>query len=188
MSTLELIFLAVALAMDCFTVSITGGVIVRRYCWPLMWKMALLFGIFQAGMPLLGWLGANTYSSHMESIGHWLAFGLLLFIGGRMMKESFEEKKYFNPFSLQVLLLLSVATSIDALAVGVSFACIGYDAIGELVVPLLIIGIVSLLFSLFGNLLGVRFGNSIAKRVTPEFLGGLILVLIGVKILLEHFI
>ena len=178
MSTLELIFLAVALAMDCFTVSITGGVIVRRYCWPLMWKMALLFGIFQAGMPLLGWLGANTYSSHMESIGHWLAFGLLLFIGGRMMKESFEE----------VLLLLSVATSIDALAVGVSFACIGYDAIGELVVPLLIIGIVSLLFSLFGNLLGVRFGNSIAKRVTPEFLGGLILVLIGVKILLEHFI
>jgi len=188
MSTLELILLAVALAMDCFSVSLASGVIVRRTHWDLIWKMAFLFGLFQAGMPLLGWLGVNTFSSHIESVGHWIAFGLLLFVGGRMVKEAFEEESHFNPFSTQTLFVLSLATSIDALAIGASFACIGYETLGRLLVPLIVIGATSLLFSLLGHLLGIRFGDSIAKRIRPELLGGLILILIGVKILLEHFI
>ena len=188
MSTFELILLAVALAMDCFTMSLVSGVIVRRFHWGLILRMGILFGVFQAMMPFLGWLGVNFFSSQLETIGHWIAFALLVFIGGRMIKESFEEEPQFNPFALQTLLLLSVATSIDALAVGVSFACIGYTKLGMLVMPLFVIGIASLLFSVLGNVLGVKFGNGITKRVKPEFFGGIVLILIGIRILLTHII
>lgn len=188
MNLLDIWLLAVALAMDCFTVSIVSGVIVRRHLWGLVMRMAFLFGAFQALMPLLGWLATSHFSEQLEAVDHWIAFVLLAFIGGKMIKESFEdeEEQTFNPQSLRVQLLLSVATSIDALAVGISFACIGYHSLVSLTFPLIIIGIVSFLFSVVGYLFGVRFGRSIARRLKPALLGGIILIVIGVKILVSH--
>lgn len=189
MNSLDIWLLAMALAMDCFTVSIVSGVIVRRWMWGMVIRLAFFFGLFQALMPLIGWLATSRFSEHLEAIDHWIAFALLAFIGGKMIKESFEEEQEpsFNPRHLRTQLLLAIATSIDALAIGISFACTGYHQLVQLTVPLWIIGIVSFLFSIFGYVLGVRFGRSIARRLRPELLGGIILVVIGVKILLSHF-
>lgn len=188
MNSLDIWLLAVALAMDCFTVSIVSGVIVRRWLWGLVIRMAFLFGLFQALMPLLGWMATNHFSEQLEAVDHWIAFGLLAFIGGKMIRESLgdEEERHFNPQSLNTQLLLAVATSIDALAVGISFACTGYRVLAQLAAPLLIIGVVSFLFSVVGHLLGVRFGRSFARRLKPELLGGIILIVIGLKILVTH--
>ena len=189
MNSLDIWMLAVALAMDCFTVSIVSGVIVRRWLWGMILSMAILFGLFQAMMPLIGWLATNHFSEQLEAIDHWIAFGLLAFIGGKMIKESFdsdEESKHFNPRSMNTQLLLAVATSIDALAIGISFACTGYRVFSQIAYPLLVIGIVSFMFSFIGYLLGVRFGKSIAHKLKPELLGGIILISIGIKILITH--
>ena len=191
MSLLDILLLAVALAMDCLTISIVSGVIqLTASGKPLTvnLRMAIFFGFFQAMMPLIGWLGVSHFQSYLEAYDHWIAFGLLAFIGGRMIWESVspEEEQHFNPRRLQTQLLLAVATSIDALAVGISFACTGYTSLNQLTLPLIIIGVVSFLFSLIGYQLGARFGRSIAHRLKPELLGGVILIGIGVKILAEH--
>lgn len=203
MNLLDIILLAVALAMDCFTVSIVSGVImiqgdgsfvtpadVTKEPSPCIIRMAFLFGFFQAMMPLLGWLGISHFQAYMEAYDHWIAFGLLGFIGGKMIWESFgdEEDQHFNPNRLRTQLLLAVATSIDALAVGISFACTGFTMLSQLTMPLLIIGLVSFLFSIVGYHLGRRFGKAITRRLKPELFGGIILVLIGVKILLSHLL
>ena len=195
MSLIDIILLAVALAMDCLTVSIVSGVIevkseeVKDEKWWII-RMAFLFGLFQAMMPLIGWLGISHFQAYMEAYDHWIAFTMLGFIGGRMMWESFgsDEEQHFNPRKLRTQLLLAIATSIDALAVGISFACTGYTAVGQLTLPLIIIGVVSFLFSLIGYRLGARFGRSIAQRLKPELFGGIILIGIGVKILAEHLL
>ena len=202
MGLIDIILLAVALAMDCLTVSIVSGVIMTQrdgsFVTPpadvtkepslCVIRMAFLFGLFQAMMPLIGWLGISHFQAYMEAYDHWIAFAMLGFIGGRMVWESFgpEEEQHFNPRRLHTQLLLAVATSIDALAVGISFVCTGYTAIGQLTLPLIIIGAVSFLFSLIGYRLGTRFGRSIARRFKPELIGGFILIGIGVKILMEH--
>ena len=189
MNSLDIWMLAIALAMDCFTVSIVSGVIVRRWLWGMILRMAFLFGLFQAAMPLIGWLATNHFSEQLETIDHWIAFGLLAFIGGKMIRESFgpeEEEKQFNPRNLHTQLLLAVATSIDALAIGISFACTGYRLFVQIAYPLFVIGLVSFMFSLFGYKLGVRFGKSIARKLKPELLGGIILIVIGIKILITH--
>jgi putative Mn2+ efflux pump MntP len=149
--------------------------------------MAFLFGFFQAFMPLVGWLGIIHFETYMEAYDHWIAFGLLACIGGKMVWESFgdDEEQHFNPCLLRTQLLLAVATSIDALAVGVSFACTGYTQLSDLTLPLIIIGIVSFLFSIMGYHLGHRFGKPITKLMKPELVGGLILIAIGLKILLS---
>lgn len=196
MNLLDIWLLAVALAMDCFTVSIVSGVILSNR-FPLfsreglgVFRLAFLFGAFQALMPLIGWLATSRFSEQLESIDHWIAFALLAFIGGKMIMESFEEeqKQTFDPQRLRTQLLLAIATSIDALAIGISFACTGYHQLSQLTVPLIIIGIVSFLFSIIGYILGVRFGKSITRRLKPELLGGIILVVIGVKILMTHLL
>ena len=196
MNSLDIWLLAVALAMDCFTVSIVSGVILNsrvplfsRQGWGVF-RMAFLFGFFQALMPLIGWLATSHFSEHLEAVDHWIAFGLLAFIGGKMIKESFEEEKEhsFDPLRLGTQLLLAIATSIDALAIGISFACIGFHRLTQLSVPLIIIGIVSFLFSVLGYMLGSRFGKSITRRLKPELLGGIILVVIGAKILMTHLL
>lgn len=195
MSLIDIILLAVALAMDCLTVSIVSGVIevkseeVKDEKWWII-RMAFLFGLFQAMMPLIGWLGISHFQQYMEAYDHWIAFTMLGFIGGRMVWESFgsDEEQHFNPRKLRTQLLLAIATSIDALAVGISFACTGYTAVGQLTLPLIIIGVVSFLFSLIGYRLGARFGRSIAQRLKPELFGGIILIGIGVKILAEHLL
>lgn len=188
--------------MDCFTVSIVSGLMDRltggqtlcetNRTWGLspceawVYRMALLFGLFQALMPLLGWLGIIHFETYIAAYDHWIAFALLAFIGGKMVWESFspDEEQHFNPRRLYTQLLLAIATSIDALAVGISFALTGYGALSQLTLPLVIIGLVSFLFSIAGYHLGRRFGKPITKRMKPELIGGLILIAIGLKILL----
>lgn len=188
MSLIDITFLALALAMDCFTVSIVSGVIIRKYILSIILRMAILFGLFQAMMPFIGWLGTSYFSHYLESVDHWIAFGLLAFLGGKMIKDSFgsEEEAHFNPSKLTSQLLFAVATSIDALAVGISFACLGYKNIEQLTLPLIVIGVCSFVMSILGNILGVMCGKSIVKRLKPEFIGGVILLLIGFRILYEH--
>lgn len=188
MSLLDITFLALALAMDCFTVSIVSGVIIRKYVLSVILRMAFLFGLFQAMMPFIGWLGTSYFSHYLESVDHWIAFGLLAFLGGKMIKDSFgsEDEAHFKPSKLTSQLLFAVATSIDALAVGISFACLGYKSVDQLAVPLAIIGVCSFVMSILGNVLGVVCGKSIVKRLKPELIGGIILLLIGFRILYEH--
>lgn len=187
MNLLDIILLAIALAMDCFAVSIVSGVLTRKEWLP---RMAFLFGFFQALMPLIGWIGISFFRSDIEAFDHWIAFALLLMIGGNMIRESFspEEEHFFNPLRLRTQLLLAVATSIDAMAIGISFACTGFNEISQLLLPIIIIGVVSSLFSIIGTRLGARFGRAIANRLKPELLGGLILIAIGIKILITHLI
>ena len=182
MTIVDILLLSVALAMDCFTVSIVSGVIVRRPISRAVVRMALLFGLFQAAMPLIGWLSTTYFSQYLESVDHWIAFLLLMFVGGRMVKESFAEEDSeptFNP-------LLAVATSIDALAIGISMACLGYNRLSQLALPLVLIGVTSLLLSVAGYWLGVRFGRVAARRLRPELIGGLVLMFIGIKVLVSH--
>ena len=122
MTIVEIILLAVALAMDCFTVSIVFGVLLRRYDWRTILTTAFLCGLFQALMPLVGWLCTAKLSTYIENVDHWVAFGLLSFLGGRMIVESFRDDDadhHFNPRNIQTQLTFAVATSIDALAVAI---------------------------------------------------------------------
>ena len=160
MTSLEIWLLAVGLAMDCFAVSVASGIILKQIQWRPMLVMALFFGVFQAVMPLIGWTCTNAFSHLIESYDHWIAFALLAFLGGKMIWESFkseEECHLFNPTRLKVVLTLAVATSIDALAVGISFSCLGMKTIQSILSPVLVIGLVSFLFSMAGLLIGIFF-------------------------------
>lgn len=156
--------------------------------WRSILTMALLFGFFQAFMPLIGWTGTSLFAAYIEKFDHWIAFALLAFIGIKMIRDAFsnDEEQHFNPARLATQLVLAVATSIDALAVGISFACTDYNTLHALLLPLALIGITSFLFSVGGSLLGLRYGANIAKRLKPELLGGIILLIIAFKVLLEH--
>ena len=188
MSIVDILFLSVALAMDCFTVSIVSGVLLKQKVWAVMMRTAFLFGLFQAVMPLIGWAATSGFQRYIEAYDHWIAFGLLAFLGIGMIREAGkpEEEHHFNPRSLKTQLMQAVATSIDALAVGISMAVTGYEKIEQLVLPLFIIGIGSLVLSVVGFLLGIRFGTSIRRRLKPQLLGGTILLFIGCKILFTH--
>ena len=190
LSFLDIALLSVALAMDCFTVSIVCGISCRRWMPRLMLQMSVLFGVFQALMPLIGWLGTSLFSQYLEAVDHWIAFGLLSFLGGRMIRESVSagnnEEHHSIPSALTTQLLLAVATSIDALAIGISFACTGYKTVAQLSFPLVVIGVGSFLFSVLGNRLGIRFGIAIRRKLNPELFGGLVLLFIGIKVLLTH--
>lgn len=186
MTTLEIWLLAISLAMDCFTVSVTSGITMRRICWRTIFVMSFFFGLFQAVMPLLGWICTSRFYHLIESFDHWIAFGLLAFLGIRMIKENFsnEDKHSFDPTLLKVVLALAIATSIDALAVGISFAFVGMTTFSSILFPILIIGLVSFIMSVIGNLAGVYLGKRINLHM--ELWAGLILIGIGVKILIEH--
>ncbi len=187
MNNLEIWMIAVSLAMDCLAVSITSGIILKKTKWKTMLCMAFSFGFFQAAMPFLGWLGASRFSHEIENIDHWIAFILLLFIGGKMVWESFKEedcRHEYNPSSPKVVLALSVATSIDALAIGITFAFLGMNTIQSILSPILIIGFVSFAMSLIGLLFGIFFGCRHNLRM--ELWGGIVLIIIGIKILIEH--
>lgn len=185
---LDTLLIALALAMDCFAVSAVCGVIIRRFEGRVMLPIALLFGLFQGLMPLIGWALTSSFSRYLEAVDHWIAFGMLAIIGGKMIADSFkaEEDKSMNPRNLRTQLLLAVATSIDALAVGISYACTGYQTIASIAVPVVVIGIVSFIMSLLGFTVGVKFGEAVVKKLRPELLGGIILIGIGIKILIEH--
>ena len=189
MTGFEIWLLAVALAMDCFAVSIANGIVLKRFQWRPVLTMAFAFGLFQALMPLIGWLCANTFSHLIEDVDHWIAFAILAFLGGRMIVESFkgEECEHkLNPKSLKTVFTMAVATSIDALAVGFSFAFLGINDYMSILSPIGIIGLVSFLMSFVGLLFGIQCGCKYAHRLKAELWGGIILVAIGVKILIEH--
>ena len=185
---IELILLSLALAMDCFTVSVVCGVITGKFKAGLSMRLAFLFGFFQALMPFIGWALTSRFETYLEAVDHWIAFGLLFIIGIEMIADAFkkEEDKTIDPYSFKSQFLLAVATSIDALAIGISFACTGYNELSQLWTPLALIGAASFVMSLIGFALGVRFGDVVTRKVKPEILGGLILIGIGIKILIEH--
>ncbi len=186
MSNIEIWLLAVSLAMDCFSISVASSIIVRRFDWRLFFKMAFFFGLFQAAMPIIGWLGASYFSGLIEAYDHWIAFALLAFLGVRMIIEGCksEEEANFDPTQLKVLLTLAVATSIDALAIGISFAFVGIRSIASLTYPVVAIGITSFVLSLVGSLIGAYAGRKFKFRMEP--VGGIVLICLGIKILLEH--
>lgn len=181
MSVFELFLIAVGLSMDAFAVSICKGLSVRR----LQWKHALLagvyFGGFQALMPALGYLLGVQFEQFITSVDHWIAFALLLLIGGKMIQESREEAEDLNDdFSVKAMLVLAIATSIDALAMGITFAFLQVD----IVAAVLFIGCITFLFSALGIQIGHAFGTRYKSKA--ELAGGVILILMGCKILLEH--
>lgn len=205
MSFLTIFLTAVGLAMDAFAVSLSSGIAACRVRQRNIVKMALLFGLFQAMMPVIGFFLASTFRVYIETLDHWIAFALLSLIGGKMLIEALrdvaaarksadgdapvcdisktqeeQDKADQALFCMKRLLILSVATSIDALAVGVSFAVLDTNIWQSS----LVIGVVCFAFSLLGGFLGRKIGSIFGK--IAEIAGGLILIGIGVKILLEH--
>lgn len=182
MSILEIFLLGVGLSMDAFAVSICKGLSVKK----LQIKHALIVGVyfggFQALMPLIGYLLGSQFRGLIEDFDHWVAFGLLALIGGNMIREAVSEEDVSgnDSFSTKVMLVLAVATSIDALAVGITFAFLSVN-IGLAVI---IIGVTTFVLSGIGLKVGHVFGNKYEKKA--EIAGGIILLLIGIKIVLEH--
>lgn len=181
----ELLIIAVGVSMDAFAVSVCKGLSVRRLRPSHMVSAALWFGGFQALMPLIGYFVGLGFADLVAGVDHWIAFVLLGFIGGKMIKEACakDDTEEHNPdFSFKAMFALAVATSIDALAVGVSFAFLGVD----IWTSVLVIGLMTGAFSALGVQLGHVFGSRFKSKA--EFVGGLILVGIGIKILLEHLL
>ena len=184
---IELFLLGIGLAMDAFAVSVCKGLGMRRLNKKQTLIIGLYFGGFQALMPLIGWLLGSQFQKYITSIDHWIAFILLSFIGGKMMIEAIREWNEEEtvdvmdaPLDHKNMLVLAVATSIDALAVGITFAFLDTPIIEAFT----IIGITTMVISIIGVVVGNFFGSRYKSKA--EFIGGLILVLLGLKILLEH--
>ena len=184
MEILEIIFIAIGLAMDIFAVSVCKGLSIKKIDFKKVLIIALYFAVFQAIMPIIGYLLGNAFTEIIQNTDHWIAFGLLIIIGINMIKNSFtnkdENENKNSDIGFKTMILLSIATSIDALAVGITFAFLKTG----IFFPILIFGIVALLLSSIGVVVGNKFGDKFQNRA--EFTGGMILILIGVKILLEH--
>lgn len=182
----ELLLIGVGLAMDAFAVSICKGLAMRKVNKKQAVIIGLFFGGFQALMPLVGWLLGSQFESYITSIDHWIAFVLLAFIGGKMIfeavkpEEDVEIEQMDPPLDMKEMFLLAVATSIDALAVGITFAFLDYP----IVEAISIIGVITFIISVGGVYVGNFFGNKYKNKA--EFAGGLILVIIGLRILLSH--
>jgi putative Mn2+ efflux pump MntP len=184
-SFLSVLIIAIGLSADCFAVALSSSIATKHFALSRFFRFPLAFGIFQALMVILGWLAGRVVIDFIAAYDHWLAFGLLVFIGGRMIWESFHEKsgeKAKNYSGWLTLLALSIATSIDALAVGLSFAFLEVD----IAVASATIGITAFIITIIGQLIGNRVGSLVGKRA--EIVGGVILIGIGIKILLEHLL
>lgn len=183
MNLITIFLTSVGLAMDAFAVSISGGISIKKVTLKDSLIIATFFGGFQFIMPLLGWSSGLFFRDFIISFDHWIAFGLLGLIGGKMIYESFqndEEEEGTDFRNLSVLLTLAIATSIDALAIGLTFSVIKTP----IVEASIIIGIITFLICLFGVFVGNKFGHLFEKQA--ETIGGIILIGIGVKILIEH--
>lgn len=182
MSILELFITAVGLSMDAFAVAVTKGLSMRKMNWKHAVIIGLYFGVFQALMPLIGYLLGVNFTDYITTFDHWIAFLLLGVIGANMIKESFDRKEEDADASIafRVMMLLALATSIDALAVGISFAFLRVNILAAIA----FIGIITFLLSTVGVKIGNVFGARYKSKA--EFAGGLILILMGLKILLEH--
>ena len=184
MSFIEIILIAIGLSMDAFAVSITLGLSIQKPTVKHYLLPGIYFGFFQALMPLIGYFAGALFAEKIQAFEHWVAFGLLAIIGGNMIKESFskEENKHdADKFTFINMLLLAIATSIDALAVGVTFAFFKIN----IYVAIAIIGFTTFILSICGVKIGNIFGVKFKSKA--ELAGGLVLVALGVKILLEHF-
>lgn len=183
MNLITIILTSFALAMDAFAVSVGGGISLKKPTLKDAVIIATFFGIFQFFMPLIGWVASLSFREFIVSFDHWIAFGLLALIGGKMLYESFqdEEEEESTDFrNLYVLLTLAIATSIDALAVGVSFSVINTP----IFLSVITIGIITFIISFLGVFIGDKFGHLFEKQA--EIIGGLVLIGIGIKILFEH--
>ena len=184
MGLIELICIAVGLSMDAFAVAICKGLSLRKCTWQKQGIVGLYFGVFQAGMPLLGYLLGMQFKEMITSIDHWIAFVLLGIIGANMIKEGFSKEEISDEktdrLSVKEMLGLAVATSIDALAVGVTFAFLQV----EIIPAVYIIGITTFILSAAGVKIGNIFGTRYKSKA--EIAGGVILIFMGVKILVEH--
>ena len=175
----ELFVLAVGLSMDAFAVSVCKGLSLGKIKWKHMCIAGLWFGGFQALMPLAGYFLGSLFSDIFTKYAHWIAFVLLVFIGGSMIKEAFGKEEINASMNFQSMLLLAIATSIDALAVGVSFAFLQV----KIIPAVSFIGVITFLFSAVGVKIGSIFGDK--YRAKAEICGGVILILIGLKTLLD---
>jgi putative Mn2+ efflux pump MntP len=183
---LSILIIALGLSADCFAVALSASIAKKTLPLVQGFRIALSFGVFQAAMTIIGWLTGRTIIDFISSYDHWLVFGLLLFVGGRMILESFHEKEEREARTditkWHFLLLLSIATSLDALAVGLSFAFLEVN----LTMASITIGVVALIITFFGFFAGKKLGALVGKRA--EIIGGIILIGIGLRILLEHLL
>ena len=182
MEIYEILLIGIGLAMDAFAVSICKGLSMKKMNWKNVVIIALYFGVFQALMPLIGYFLGMTFESIVTTFDHWVAFALLTLIGGGMIKESFddEDDKKNDKVDFKTMVVLAIATSIDALAIGITFAF--FDV--NIVLAVSIIGIITFIISVLGVKIGNRFGDKYQNKA--QLMGGIILVLLGFKILLEH--
>lgn len=180
MSYLELVFLAVGLAMDAFAVSVCKGLTLKNASVKYCLCAGAFFGGFQALMPVIGYFLGNIFSGYIQSLDHWVAFALLCVLGINMIAGAKKEEEADSSFAFKSMLLLAVATSIDALAVGITFAFLKTD----IVFSVFVIGIITFAISFAGVKIGCAFGSAVKSKA--EIIGGAILIIIGTKILLEH--
>ena len=185
MGLLEIIIIAIGLSMDAFAVAITLGLLVKKLSLKQLFIPALYFGFFQAVMPLIGYAVGINFATNIQYLDHWVAFLLLGFIGGKMIKDSFskkEEKVDENLFLFTAMLLLAIATSIDAFAVGITFSFFEVNIVESVI----IIGLITFVISIIGVKIGNIFGAKYKSKA--EFIGGIVLLILGIRILVEHLL
>ena len=186
MDLLSILLIALALAVDAFAVALASGVNLCQVSTRQTFRLSFHFGLFQAMMNIVGWAAGLTVRSFLESIGHWLAFGLLVFVAAKMIKDAIvgreEEAKKIDPTRGYTLVMLSVATSIDSLAVGLSFAVLNVSVW----MPAAVIGIVATILTIIGLRLGCLLGSASKIGARAEIAGGLVLLGIGFNILHQH--
>ncbi|MCF6365647.1 MAG: manganese efflux pump MntP family protein [Bacteroidales bacterium] len=182
MDFISIIIIAIGLSADSFAVSVSNGISKNMLKFKHIFLIAVLFAFFQAGMPLIGWFAGNGFSEYIKTTDHWIAFVLLSFIGIKMIYESYKSKENQEKsgFNFLTITAQAIATSIDALIIGISFAFIDVSIYSAI----LIIGISTFIFSLVGFGFGKKYGKKVSKHA--ELIGGIILILLGIKILIEH--
>lgn len=182
MSLFSLIILAIGLCMDSFAVSLSSGVLMRSFTWQRIGKFSLFMALFQGAMPVIGWLLGLGFRNYIDTYDHWIALGLLVFLGGRMIYEGLQHKEEcsFDPCATRTVICLALATSIDALAVGISLSFLRVD----MLLSATVIALTTLLFSVGGLFIGHYIGSRLQKYA--EIVGGVILIAIGIKICVEH--
>lgn len=183
MEYLTIVLIAITLSFDTFAVSVSSGLILNKIDFTNATKIAVTLAVFQAVMPLIGWLAGSGIARYAQSFDHWIAFGILALLGGKMIYESFKsspEDRSFNPLQFRIMIGMALATSMDALIVGFSFALLDF----KILISSVIIGSVTYIVAMLGMLFGKNIGAKFGSRM--EMIGGIVLILIGLKVLIEH--
>jgi len=189
MSYFEIVLIALSLCFDTLAISMIGGACMNCLCFWKRLKILFFFAFFQGGLTFAGWLLGSTVSQYVEKFDHWVAFGLLAYIGGKMIAESLSKKEEGEKVDLLKtgsLIVASIATSIDAFAVGISFSMLGDFNLSKISLSTLIIALITALAAAVGLRGGEKLGSVLGKKC--DFVGGIVLVTIGIKILLEHLV